>query len=225
MNRLLLSSAAIVAMTATAFAADLPARTAPAAPAFTPFMPAFTWTGFYAGVNAGYGWGNFTGVGGDQFRDPDGFVGGGQIGYNAQFGQFVVGLETDLQGIDFRERPTLGGIGAVGADARATLDYFGTVRARFGFAALERTMVYATGGYAYGRAKVSIPAAGGSDSNIHHGWTIGAGVEHAFTDNLTARVEYLYTDLEKKTFRFPDGTTTRAGADFSTLRAGVNFKF
>ncbi|MFN3688276.1 outer membrane protein [Salinarimonas sp.] len=222
MSRFLLSSVAIVAMTATAFAADLPSRTAPASPVFAPTLPAFTWTGFYVGANAGYSWGKFTGTGGNLFRDADGFVGGAQLGYNVQLDQFVVGLETDIQGVDFRARPTVAGAGVVGANARAQVDYFGTVRARFGFA-LDRALVYGTGGYAYGRAKVAVPGVG-SDSNIHHGWALGAGVEYAFTDNLTTRVEYLYTDLQNKTFRLP-GVTTRAGAEFSTVRAGVNFKF
>lgn len=80
----------------SALAADLPRKTAPVAPAYSR-VPTFTWTGFYAGVNAGYGFGGFTGRGSGIFKDPSGFIGGGQIGYNHQINQMVIGVEADLQ--------------------------------------------------------------------------------------------------------------------------------
>lgn len=221
MKRILIASAALVALASGAVAADLPSRAqAPAAP-FAPLAPAFTWTGFYAGVNAGYAWGDFTGTGGRLFDEADGFVGGGQLGYNAQFGQFVVGLETDLQwmGVD-ADRTVVGGL-PVGSEA--SLDYFGTVRARAGVA-LDRTLVFATGGLAYGGSDVAV-AGFGSDDNTHVGWTVGAGAEYAFTNNLTFKGEYLYTDLDEETVRIPGLAPVTAGAEFSTVRAGVNYKF
>src|SRR3954470_8439400 len=98
MKKILLSSVALLSLTAGAFAADLPSRRAPAP--MIAAVPLFTWTGFYVGVNAGYGWNNndhtvvtpagtvlaVTG------QDDGGFVGGAQVGYNYQFGSFVVGV-------------------------------------------------------------------------------------------------------------------------------------
>ncbi|GJD85121.1 outer membrane protein [Methylobacterium haplocladii] len=125
MKRLLTSLAAFTALTAAATAADLPRRAAP--PIFTP-IPVFTWTGFYAGINAGYGFGvsdpdaattfvatnNPAVVGGvgnrvglfafDNRQNQDGFTGGAQIGYNYQFtpgSGIVVGVEADAQYADF----------------------------------------------------------------------------------------------------------------------------
>lgn len=218
MKRLFIASTALLAFSAAAVAADLPVRTEPAP--FVPAPPVFTWTGFYAGVNLGYAWGDFTGAnGGALFDDADGVVGGGQLGYNVQFGQFVVGLETDLQWTNFDAGPAAPGALA-GTVSEAELDYFGTVRARAGVA-FDRTLAYATGGFAYGGAEVTIP--GFSDDQTHVGWTIGGGVEHAFTDALTARVEYLYTDLDDETYTLD--VPRSAGAEFSTVRAGLNYKF
>lgn len=224
MKRLILASTAFLAMSAAAFAADLPDRAAPAP--FVPAPPIFTWTGFYAGVNAGYAFGDFTGRGGALFGDADGFAGGGQLGYNVQFGQFVVGLETDLQFMDFEAgRSAAGAAFPIGVGSRAELDYFGTVRTRIGFA-FDRALVYGTGGFAYGGTEVTAVTGVGtfSDENTHVGWTLGAGLEYAFTNNLTAKVEYLYTDLDNETFVLGP-VTTSAGAEFSTVRAGVNYKF
>lgn len=224
MKRILIASAALVALTVGAVAADLPSRAqAPAAP-FAPVAPAFTWTGFYAGVNAGYAWGDFTGTGGRLVDEADGFVGGGQLGYNVQFGQFVVGLETDLQWMGFEAGRSAAGIAAgLPVGSEASLDYFGTVRARAGVA-LDRALIFATGGFAYGGSDVVVPGFG-SDDNTHVGWTVGAGAEYAFTNNLTFKGEYLYTDLDEETVRVPGLAPVQAGAEFSTVRAGVNYKF
>ena len=128
MKKYLLASVAALGLVAAgaASAADLPSRKGPiAAPVYMP--PAFTWTGFYVGANAGYGWGNVNTNGFGQVSDLDGFVGGGQIGYNYQMGQFVVGLEADLQAADLSSGDNLGLL-------NVKTDYFGTVRARVGVA-------------------------------------------------------------------------------------------
>ena len=112
MKKILLSSVALLGLSAGAFAADLPSRRAPAP--MIAAVPVFTWTGFYVGANAGYGWQNNDDssifvpagtfgpgtVGGTiTYADDegDGFVGGGQVGYNYQIGSFVLGLEADIQ--------------------------------------------------------------------------------------------------------------------------------
>lgn len=173
MKKVLLSSvAALTLIGATAaFAADLPRRSAPLAPAFIP--PAFTWTGFYVGANAGYNFsenkanyignpGLLTAFGAAGIptgfsSDSDGFTGGLQAGYNYQFGQVVVGLEADINYIDGKKSSvqSVGGIlpvfgnSVVSTSSSSGLEYLGTVRARLGFAA-DRFLVYVTGGVAYG---------------------------------------------------------------------------
>ncbi|MGU3341903.1 outer membrane protein, partial [Methylobacterium mesophilicum] len=175
MTKLLASLAAFTALTGAAAAADLPRRAAPP-PVFTP-VPVFTWTGFYAGFNAGYAFDASSRSNNSTFgvpapfavpgttatfrnRSQDGFSGGAQIGYNVQFtpgSGVVVGIEADAQYLDFgrsRNNAFVNGAVAPGyyvTDPRglSSLDYFGTVRGRLGYA-FDRTLVYGTGGFAYG---------------------------------------------------------------------------
>lgn len=171
--------------------------------------PAFSWTGFYIGGNTGYSWGS--GKDAIDGVDPNGWLAGGQVGYNYQFqNNVLVGLEADIQGGDISG-------GANGLDSK--LDYFGTVRARLGYA-FDRVLPYVTGGLAYGRN--TITDFGIDSSNTHVGWAAGAGVEYALTNNWTARAEYLYMDLGSKTY---DNIGADAGLTSSTARLGVNYKF
>ena len=145
MKKILLSTVALLSVSAGAFAADLPSRRAAPAPAFVAAAPAFTWTGFYVGVNAGYGWSdnNFddgftlpanavflgsapgTVTFSNQQGDADGFLGGAQVGFNWQFTPgtgLVVGVEADIQGIDLdRDNPTGGFTFTPAAGATGTL--------------------------------------------------------------------------------------------------------
>ncbi|BCB18813.1 outer membrane protein [Bosea sp. ANAM02] len=216
MKKYLLASVAALGLVAAgaASAADLPSRKGPvAAPVYMP--PAFSWTGFYVGANAGYGWGNVNANGFANIGDLDGFVGGGQIGYNYQMGQFVLGLEADLQGADLSSGNNLGLV-------RVKTDYFGTVRARVGVA-FDRFMPYITGGWAYGNVKTSIPALGFSSDRSHTGgFAVGGGLEYAVTNNIIAGVEYLYVDLGEKNIA---GAGTKVGTDFSVVRARLSYKF
>ncbi len=246
MKKLLLSGAALIALSSAALAADLPSRTvAPAAPAYIP--PAFTWTGFYVGVNAGYGFandGDNSGavVGGVFFPGAssgsgDGFVGGGQVGYNMQFGQFVAGLEADLQYADLGRNDDLGFIAAPGVyvSGNRGIEWFGTVRGRLGVA-FDRLLVYATGGLAYGGGndnRFGFVGNGGDD--VEFGWTLGGGVEYAFTNNLTFRVEGLYVDIDRGNSNgfivTPAGAvtpvvgTSNGNDGFGVVRAALNYKF
>lgn len=216
MKKYLLASVAALGLVAAgaASAADLPSRKGPvAAPVYMP--PAFSWTGFYVGGNAGYGWGNVNANGWANVGDLDGFVGGGQIGYNYQMGQFVLGLEADLQFADLSSGSNLGLLSV-------KTDYFGTVRARAGVA-FDRFMPYITGGWAYGNVKSSIPAIGFSSDRSHTGgFAVGAGLEYAVTNNIIAGVEYLYVDLGEKNIA---GAGTKVGTDFSVVRARLSYKF
>ncbi|MFE1602219.1 outer membrane protein [Methylobacterium sp. ID0610] len=224
-----------------ALAADLPRQ---AAPPPLPVPPAFTWTGFYAGVNAGYGFG----AGSDGFTDPtygtvttgggrSGFVGGGQIGATYQFmpgSGFVVGAEADIQGTTFGPSRT----GLVGStafyDIGPSLDWFGTVRGRIGYA-VDRILVYGTGGFAYGGG--SLPSFAGTypgtlPGTSRTGWTLGGGIEYAITDRISARIEGLYVNLDRgRRDTIYDATTgayygtARDSSGFGLVRAGLNYRF
>jgi outer membrane immunogenic protein len=254
----LIAAASLLALSIAtgASAADLPRKSV--APVFAQ-VPAFSWTGFYVGLNAGYGWGDFkrdaaanpigfTAAGAaainafaSRTTSADGFVGGGQIGYNYQFGSVVLGLEADIQFADIKK--SIGPNQIVGLAAgnfltsSSKLEWFGTVRPRLGFA-FDRFLVYATGGLAYGSVKVSDSYAflGGpalaSSSDTRFGYVLGGGVEYAFTNNLTLRAEYLYIDLGKKGYASPNvvgfANTDIQHSNKTTLnvvRAAVNYKF
>jgi outer membrane immunogenic protein len=225
---LLAATAALAIAASTAHAADLPGRYSPA-PAYNA-LPVFTWTGFYAGLNAGYGWN----VGDSRYYDPafrngkrsGGFIGGAQAGYNYQFGMFVGGLETDLQ---------YAAVGNKGASYGTTYypgdsdGFFGTIRARAGVA-FDRALVYGTGGFAYGDIggnRGYDPLLGyHSGDEVNWGWTLGGGVEYAITNNFTAKVEGLYVDLDTKdNYTLGGRVNVDRDAEFGVLRAGVNYKF
>ncbi|WP_262030217.1 outer membrane protein [Microvirga sp. Mcv34] len=262
-----LAACAAMAMFAVpASAADLPFTSQPApVPAFTAVGSGYNWTGFYAGVNAGYGWNNSDDVtvsgsegfffndaafGGFNTTGGDGFTGGAQVGYNYQIGKFVVGAEADINYAD-QELKSFGAFDTGFADEslefRSELEWFGTVRARVGFVPVDRFLVYATGGLAYGSIDASAtntlttsatrPADiwAGTESDTKFGWTIGGGAEYALTNNLTLRGEALYVDLEdtKITGTYTGDTdilaedtfTAKADNKFTVLRAGLNYKF
>lgn len=249
------ASAAILLAQGAALAADAPVYdkgpvTAPvAAPA-----PVWNWTGFYAGLNAGYGWGDIEDDegevfdGGDDFGlDADGALVGGQIGYNWQMDSFVFGLESDLQWADLSTENDFTALDfdgngdssdSLGVDAE--LNWFGTTRLRAGVA-MDRFLVYATGGLAYGDADVGVAFDGDvddvftsdEDDSTRIGYAVGAGVEGAVTDRVTAKLEYLYTDLGSQdgTYTLTDGSsapeTVSTSTDFNAhvVRAGINYKF
>jgi outer membrane immunogenic protein len=190
----------------SAQAADLPSHKA--APDFAPPPPVFSWTGAYVGLNAGGGFTADTGFGG---RDFSGVVGGGQIGYNLQLSpMFVVGLETDFQGTSLSSN-------AGWFAPQVSLPWFGTVRGRLGLTLLNsQLLVYGTGGFAYGELKTPW------SNDTHTGWTAGGGVEWAFLPNWSAKVEYLYTDLENNAGW---GWVAPQRTKFHTVRAGVNYHF
>lgn len=199
------------------------------------FAPAFRWTGIYAGLQAGYGWGTTdavsTSIGSGAAQSfnysTTGAVGGVHAGYNWQAGQnFVLGVETDI------ELSGVGGsgVGGFGGGHVTNIDWLGSLRARAGFTT-GSTLFYLTGGLAYGGVSVdrsasatSTPFIGASDWKA--GWTAGAGIEHAFTPNISARIEYRYTDLGQITYTSTAaGITDSSDVTQSAVRAGLSFKF
>lgn len=216
-----LSVAGLVA--APALAADLP-EPIPEAPIVEVAPAAFDWTGFYIGANIGYGFGgddvvgvfsdgSFVGDAGD--LEASGILGGLQAGYNYQYGNFVIGLEGDIQLSDIGDD-----VSGNGVDVESTVSWYGTVRPRIGYA-FDRLLVYGTGGVAFGDYEYEGDIEG---SETFVGWTAGAGLEYAFTDNLTAKFEYQYVNLGDDTFE-DAGLSTKATPDFHAVKLGVNYKF
>jgi outer membrane immunogenic protein len=193
-----------------ACAADLPRRSMSPAPYFA--AKSFSWTGVYAGLNAGYDFGNTSNSARGVIGSVRGGSLGGTIGYNQQIQNFVIGAEGDLAAANVQ--------GSTGSNS-AKVNSIGTLRARAGFAA-DRALVYATGGYAGGQTKVTTGAASGS--KWLNGYAIGGGLEYAFTDNISAKAEYLYTDLQPKNYGGLTGVNS-AGVKVNQVRTGVNYKF
>jgi outer membrane immunogenic protein len=192
-----------------------------------------------------------------------GFIGGGQAGYNYQSGAAVFGIETDFDGtslgktFNYASTPfgsIVNGVvvpsqlvgDSLYVNAKANLSWLGTTRARIGFVATpdNRLMFYGTGGVAYagGSSQFNIYDAtnglywSGNPSSSRVGWTIGAGVEYAVTNNITIRGEYLYADLGSRTVTtIPNVAaaallpgvyaTAKINYDASIFRAGINYKF
>ncbi|AMN41370.1 outer membrane protein [Rhodoplanes sp. Z2-YC6860] len=186
------------------------AQTAQAAP---PSPPALNWTGFYAGGNLGYGFGDTRAVIANDSPDsarlaPAGIIGGGQLGYRFQQRWLVIGAEADLQwsGQDSLlcgYATSRGCSGPITNYRSTSLDWFGTVRGTLGFAQ-GNSLLYATGGFAYGRIQNQASGidlggsqfASGDAATTRTGWTIGAGVETRLpASNWSVKLEYLYLDF------------------------------
>lgn len=209
---------ALAATAAPALAADLPRRVAPQQ-SFTP-PPMFTWTGIYVGVNAGAIWGDYT-KSASRVGGNTGFTAGGTLGANYQVGSVVFGLEGDYNYSGLSGR----GLSSPGlVPVRGELSSFGTVRGRLGVA-FDRALIYATGGYAFGFSDLTSGLV--KQSSTHHGYAIGGGLEYAFTQNISAKAEYLYMPLESKNVGALPGFAFggKAGIDASVVRGGINYRF
>lgn len=244
-NLIFLSTAAAVVPFA-AQAADIYRAPAPVSYKDAPaYVPADTWAGFYLGINGGYGWGaNGNSV---QYNDglgafdqskratPEGGFGGGQMGYNFQSGSFVYGVETDFQGADISGSSRGATVGGLGYNARDRVDWFGTARGRLGYA-FDRTLIYGTGGFAYGnvnqRASLSDGAGGAAsfrNSSTQTGYTVGGGVEYKINPSWSLKAEYQYIDLGTAKLTGTDtagvGVSTNAlDTNFNTARVGLNYR-
>jgi outer membrane immunogenic protein len=251
--------------TGSAYAADLPVK-APVA-----VVPIPSWAGFYIGGNAGAGSaeGNFTlspggcfltGACGTPALNPlrtftednlnTFFVGGAQAGYNWQTGNFVYGLEGDINyngwnnntNIVYNLAAPL--VGTFTDAVNTKLNWFGTVRGRIGVAASPTIMIFATGGLAYGQVSSStlgVFSAGGDTyagtaSSTRAGWTAGGGMEWMFLPNWSLKWEYLFIDLGKLNytdrcivacgaFATPQAYATSVQFREQVARVGINYHF
>jgi outer membrane immunogenic protein len=237
----------LVATSMTANAADVTARPAPYAPPPPVYAPPpFSWTGFYLGGNIGGAWANrdvtdtLLGVNFNNGNNNGVFIGGGQLGFNWQVSNFVLGFEADIDGAANNNDNT----GTVFIPAVGTIQvtsnnrWITTLAARFGV----------TNGYwlFYGKAGggwvgnddftvtnlttgASITAA---NNNTNSGWLVGAGIEWAFAPNWSAKVEYNYLGLDDRTFTVPAGSPFLAGDTFTQsnrniqmVKVGINYLF
>ena len=219
MKRFILAACAgllAAAMASPSSAADMPGPYVPPA-----YSPAFNWTGFYAGINGGYGFGktNWTDTTGATTGDFNftGALAGGTVGYNIQTGSWVWGFEADgayssLKGTD------------AAACCETKNDWLATARGRFGFA-FGQWLSFVTAGAAFGDVKMT--AVGfGSATATRFGWTAGGGLEYAFMGAWSAKVEYLYADLGKASCGAAAcGLDTDVTFKTSIVRAGVNYYF
>ncbi|RDV04870.1 outer membrane protein [Undibacter mobilis] len=218
MKRFVLAAAAIAVSIGAANAADMARRQAMPTKAPAYVAPIYNWSGFYAGINGGGGWGRSSVSGplstGGNFNTSGGLV-GGTLGFNYQAGQIVYGLEGDIDWTNLKGSSTC----AVGVSCEAKNNWLGTARGRIGYA-FDRYLPYITGGLAVGDVKTSATGLG-SASSTKAGWTLGGGVEAAIAGPWTAKVEYLYVDL--KDANAPAGSST----DFRTnvVRGGLNYRF
>ncbi len=207
-----------------------------------------SFNGGYLGLTTGYGWGTSTHTGllpappagptlfdcGDniflpdcgssdaKFRTKGGLV-GGALGWNAQYGAWVFGVEGD-----YSYAAVGGGSDSCGTIPQACgtrLESLGTVRGRAG-TLLNDWLVYGTGGWAFGKVS-GFDVRKSSGADIYNGWTIGGGIEKRFAPQWSLKLEYLYTDLGgNDLFQHPvPGYPEHVSYKLNSLRLGISYYF
>ncbi len=243
MRNALIGSAALLglALAAPAFAQPAPSDVSP-------------WNGLYAGLNLGYGGGNFNypyrgtldqagtqPTHGSVSQSAAGIVGGVQLGYNYAMPStgLVLGLETDFDGSNLYGSTSTFNVTQQGATAGndvSRINYLGTVRGRVGLPIMGgRVLPYVTGGFAYGGVNpLNGPILDGASSSnvVQTGWTVGGGAEVALKRNLTMKVEYLHVDLGNAPVGVAGGSfgtvynaTATENANANLVRVGLNYHF
>jgi len=248
MRKLFHTTAALSALLTTSMAtnaADVRARPAPYAPPPLIYVPPpFSWTGFYLGGNIGGGWTSrdvsdtFLGANFNNGKNNDVFIAGGQLGYNWQVSNFVVGIEADFDGAANKDNTGTVFIPALGTIQVSSHNrWITTLAARFGVASGPWLLYGKVGGGWVGADDFTATnlMSGASitvHNNINSGWLVGTGMEWAFAPNWSAKVEYNYLGLDSRTFTFPAGSLFLVGdsfiernRDIQMVKVGINYLF
>jgi outer membrane immunogenic protein len=196
--------------------------------------PAANWAGWYIGAHAGAAWQQTNASTTDDKKafanttfSKTGFIGGGQIGYNWQHGNFVFGLEGDISGLSGNNS----GESSKHHNAyqyASKINWLSTVRGRFGLAVGD-TMAYMTAGVAFGGVKSTLTIDHDdsySNTKTRTGWTVGGGVEHMLSRNWTIGLEGLFVDLGKSSVAGGDSSKTGKFQNQAIIgRVKLNYKF
>jgi opacity protein-like surface antigen len=234
MKKLVLRTAVALAfgMAGQAGAADLPVGPAPA-PVYTPMF--FSWTGFYVGGNIGgvFSQGSLQDslTGFTAGTNQNGFIGGGQIGFNYQFlGGGVVGIEGTFDGTSLNRTSNAVPTGFGTFQASDSTKWISTLAARLGIVS-DRWLAYGKAGVGWADNSITITntATGATlltASDTRPGWLAGVGIEYAFTPSWTAKVEYDFLGLSDwSTAGILPNDTVHIRRQIQTLTVGVNYKF
>jgi outer membrane immunogenic protein len=226
MKRVVFACLAVLGLAATADAADLPRRYDPVPQ--RAFVPVYNWTGFYIGAHGGYGWADTgwtdTVIPGSFGHNSDGFLAGGQIGFNYQINTLVFGIEGDLSWADISGGTSSPRFGGETFDSR--IDWMGTLTGRVGFA-LDNWLIYGKGGFAWANDNLSytFPGFAGSSEATRTGWTLGAGVEYGFWNNWSAKLEYNYMDFGSRTVTYAPAVSFDVDQQVHAVKLGLNYRF
>lgn len=211
------AAAALLMAPLAAQAADLPSYKAPArlAPSYS------NWTGFYVGINGGYGFGDSTWDVPAVSNSPKGAVAGGTLGYNFQTGSWLWGVEGDFDYSGMKDDVVCGA-----GTCETKNSWLATARARLGYAGWNNWLPFITGGAAMGDIKAT-NSLRSSASKSKLGYTIGGGVEYAMKANWSVKLEYLYVDLGSFDCGVACGGVTPDNVSFNAnvVRAGLNYRF
>jgi outer membrane immunogenic protein len=221
-QRFILASASVIALSAAANAADMYVP-GPAGGGYKDgFVAGPLWNGPYVGINGGYAsWGGdsslMVSTAVPTTFAPEGWLGGGQIGYNWQgmwHPYLVLGIEADIEGANITGSTTAGGY-----TAESDLTWFGTVRGRVGFA-VGAALIYGTGGFAYGDVQDKLVGGGKTvEHNATAGYAAGGGIEYAINPAWSGKAEYQYINLDSVS----PTVTTKFDNEYNTVRLGLNY--
>lgn len=216
MKTLLAVSALTLLATGAARAADVIEQPPPE-------IPVFTWTGFYVGIQGGYVWTDVDIDGTAGIDNLNGGLFGGYAGYNYQYDAWVFGIEGDFNGTWNDKTFDLGG--PVSVDVGT--DWLASIRGRVGYA-WDRALIFGTAGVGFTQGSVDLNVGGLSTSgdDTFTGWTVGGGVEYAFTDNWLGRVEYRYYGFgDKDVIDDGPGGLGEVSLNSQTVTVGLAYKF
>jgi outer membrane immunogenic protein len=217
MKRLLLASAAVAAMTSASFAADLSA----------PIEEVDVWSGFFVGIAGGYSFKtldtDFDDGALEDDIDSDDFIIGAYYGRNWQMDNLVFGIDSSFNYIGLDEEDVLADVGGV-PELDVEANFLGLSRLKVGFA-FDNTMIYAAGGLATTILEITDVGADDDDDDWAFGWTVGAGVEHKFSDNWSARIEYAYFNIESDEMEIVADDPIEVELEGHIIRGGVAYHF